>query len=327
MSAIQETVVGYVGLGIMGGAMATNLQRAGYPLVVHDLRPEAAGPHLAAGAKWAGSAQEVAERSDVIFSCLPSVAQIEAASLGPGGVLAGMTAGKAYFEMSTNTPELVRRMHAAFKEQGAFLLDAPISGGAGGARLGRLAIWVGGDKQVFARYEAVLRAMADCPIHVGPTGAGLVTKIVHNCTHQILQAGIAEVFAMGVKAGAEPLALWEAVRQGSIGRRRVFDGMIEEYLPAHYSPPNAALRIAHKDMQIATSFARELGVPMRFANLAMAELEEAMGRGWAERDSRSVMLLPQERAGIAIKADPADIRAVLERDPPAPTDTKFSGAG
>ncbi|MBB5696228.1 NAD(P)-dependent oxidoreductase [Muricoccus pecuniae] len=322
MSETSRPAVGFIGLGIMGAAMAANLQRAGYALVVHDIRREAAKPHLQAGATWASSPREVAERSDVVLSCLPSVAVIEAVALGYQGILEGTRAGQAYFEMSTNTPALIRRLHAAFLERGAHLLDAPISGGALGAERGRLGIWVGGDRDAFDRFEPVLRAMGDKPVHVGTVGTGLVTKLVHNCTSQATQAAIAEVFVLGVKAGADPVALWEAVRQGSIGRRRTFDGLVDEFLPANFDPPHAALRIILKDMLIATDLGRELGVPMRISQLALADIQEAMNRGWAERDCRSVMLLPQERAGVAIKVEPAAIERVLDRDPPAPTDTK-----
>jgi 3-hydroxyisobutyrate dehydrogenase len=258
----------------------------------------------------------------VIFSCLPGLSQIEAVALGPNGILAGIRPGQAYFEMSTSTPELISRLHAAFDARGAYMLDAPISGGARGAQRGRLAIWVGGEKSVYDRYEVVLRAMADQPAHIGPIGSGLVTKFVHNCASQATQAAIAEVFVLGVKAGAEPLSLWRAIRQGSIGRRRTFDGLIDQFLPAQFDEPQAALRIMYKDMMGATGLARDLGVPMRFANLALADIQEAMARGWAERDGRSVMLLPQERVGVAIKVSPADIREVLVADPPARTDSK-----
>jgi 3-hydroxyisobutyrate dehydrogenase len=313
---------GFIGLGIMGGAMVANLMKAGWPVVVHDIRREAAGPHLAAGAAWADSPAAMAERCDVIFSCLPDLGAIEAVALGPDGILSRAQAGTALFEMSTNSAALVRRLHAAFTDKGAHMLDAPISGGAGGARSGRLAMWVGGERAVFDRCRPVLDAMADRVVHVGPSGAGIVTKIVHNCASQAMQAALAEVFVMGVKAGAEPVALWEAIRQGSIGRRRSFDGLVDEFLPGQYDTPSAALRIVHKDMMVATGLGRELGVPLRFAALALADIAEAMNRGWSERDARCVMLLPQERAGVHVAGDPARIEAVLDRDPPAPTDTR-----
>ncbi|MDM0021777.1 NAD(P)-dependent oxidoreductase [Variovorax saccharolyticus] len=315
--------VGFIGLGIMGAAMASNLQRAGYPVVVNDVRREAAARHTEAGAAWADTPRAVAEQCEVIFSCLPNLAAIEAVALGTDGILTGVRRGQALFEMSTSSPELVARLHAAFAERDAFMLDAPISGGARGAERGRLGIFVGGDRTVFERYEPVLKTMGDQPVHVGAVGAGLVTKLVGNCMSQATQAAIAEIFVLGVKAGAEPLALWQAIRQGSLGRRRTFDGLIDEFLPASFDPPHAALRIIHKDMMIATDLGRELGVPMRFSNLALADIQEAMNRGWSERDCRAVMLLPQERVGVQIKVDPAAIQEVLQRDPPAPSDTKY----
>jgi 3-hydroxyisobutyrate dehydrogenase-like beta-hydroxyacid dehydrogenase len=314
--------VGFIGLGVMGAAMAGNLLQGGCRLRVNDIDRAAATALIEAGAVWADTPREVAEGADVVFSCLPDLAAIEAVALGPQGVLAGIRPGGVYFETSTNAPDLARRIHDAFAEAGAHMLEAPISGGATGARRGRLAIWAGGDRAAFDRFEPVLRMMSDRPLHVGPIGAGLVTKLVHNCTSQAVQAAIAEVFVLGVKAGAEPLALWEAVRQGALGRRRTFDGLVDQFLPGRYDETHAALRIIDKDLTLAAELAERVGAPTPIADLARADIRAAMARGWAERDCRSVMLLPQERAGVSIAVDPADIRAVLERDPPAPTDTK-----
>jgi len=314
--------VGFIGLGIMGASMARNIQRAGYQLVVHDIRPEAASELIGAGAIWAESPKLLMQSIDVLFTCLPGAAEIENVLLGSECVFEGARPGQACFEMSTNTPELVKKLHARFQTREVDFLDAPISGGAKGAQLGRMAIWVGGSLEVFNQYSKLLQTMGDKIVHVGVVGSGLVTKLVHNCASQSMQAALAEVFAMGVKAGAEPLKLWEAIRQGSIGRRRTFDGLIDEYLPAKFSPPNATLKTVHKDMLISTELARNLGVPMRFANLALADITEAMNLGWQDLDARSVMRLPQIRAGIEIKVDTEEIKAVLKRDPAAPTDAK-----
>ncbi len=322
MNDQTKPVVGFIGLGIMGAAMAANLQKAGYRLVVNDVKREIAASHLAAGAVWADTARAVAEQSEVVFTCLPNLYVIEEVALGPNGVLAGMRPGQALFETSTSTPELIKRLHAAFAERGAHMLDAPISGGALGAKRARLAIWVGGDKASYDRYEAVLKAMGDKPVHVGAIGSGMVTKLVHNCASQATQAAIAEVFTMGVKGGCDPLSLWQAIRQGLVGRRRTFDDLIQEFLPGNYDTPQAPLRVVYKDIKSATELGRDLGVPMRFANLAFADIQEAMNRGWAERDRRIVMLLPQERVGVEIKVDPSAIQEVLKEDPPAWSDIK-----
>jgi 3-hydroxyisobutyrate dehydrogenase-like beta-hydroxyacid dehydrogenase len=322
MTTKADITVGYIGLGLMGGPMALNLLKAGHRVVVCDVRREAADTHVAAGALWVSTPAELATQCDVIFTCLPSLVAIEEVALGPDGLIAGIRAGAGWFEMSTNSRELLVRLHGAFLRKGAHVLDAPVSGGALGAKRAQMGIWVGGDRDTYDRFESVLRAMGDRPQHVGDIGAGLVTKLVHNCASQATQAAIAEVFTLGVRAGADPLSLWAAIRQGSIGRRRTFDGLVDEFLPAEYDTPSAALRIIEKDLQLATQLGRELRVPMRFANLALADVYEAMNRGWAERDCRSVMLLPQERAGISIKVDKQRIEQVLQKDPPAPTDTK-----
>jgi 3-hydroxyisobutyrate dehydrogenase len=175
-----------------------------------------------------------------------------------------------------------------------------VSGGPRGAETRRLALWVGGDEAIFNQYRSVLDAIGDQPYYVGPIGAGSVAKLVHNCAGYTIQAALAEVFSMGVKAGVDPLALFKAVRQGAQGRRRTFDGLVDQFLPGEFDTPSFALRLAHKDVTLATALGREHRVPMRLANLALDELTEAMNRGWGERDSRVAMLLQEERAGVEI---------------------------
>ncbi len=320
--------IGFIGLGTMGASMCANLQtylkKSNHTLMVFDVRREAAEPHLAQGAQWASSPKELAEACDVIFSSLPGPPEVEAVALGGDGILAGIRKGSAYFDLSTNSPTLVRRLGEAFTGKAAHMLDAPVSGGPAGARSGRLAIWVGGEKSVFDQHKALLDAIGDQARYIGPIGAGSVAKLVHNCAGYAVQTALAEVFTMGVKGGVEPLALWEAVRMGAGGRRRTFDGLVDQFLPNSYDPPQFALRLAHKDMTLATQLGRELGVPMRLANLAMAEMTEALNRGWDNRDSRSPMLLQIERAGVKIEVGREQIAAALERDPPMKGDPKRS---
>ena len=307
---LDMPTVGFIGLGTMGAHMAANLQRAGHELVVNDIRPDAGSEHLARGARWADTAREVGEAADVVFTSLPGPPEVEEIALE---LLEGMRPGKAYFDLSTNSPTLIRHLHGLFAERGVALLDSPVSGGPRGAQTGKLAIWVGGDEQVFGQHKPLLDAIGDQVVRVGPIGCGTVAKLVHNCAGYAVQCALAEVFTMGVKAGVEPLALWKAVRQGAVGRARTFDRLTDNFLPGVFDPPSFALRLAHKDLTLATALAREHHVPMRLADLALAELTEALNRGWGQRDSRVAMLLQEERAGVEIKVDPAEIKAALEQ--------------
>jgi 3-hydroxyisobutyrate dehydrogenase-like beta-hydroxyacid dehydrogenase len=306
--------VGFIGLGTMGSSMALNTLKGGHALVVHDINRDAAAPHLEAGATWADTPRAVAEASEIVFTSLPGPPEVDAVALGEHGLLHGIRPGKVYFDLSTNSPTLVRRIHDVFAKIGAHVLDAPVSGGPQGARTGRLAIWVGGDKAIFDQYKHVLDAIGDKPYYVGPIGAGAIAKLVHNCTGYILQTALAETFTMGIKAGVDPLVLWQAVRHGALGRRQTFDGVTQHFLPAHFDPPDFALRLARKDVSLAVEVGREFNVPMRLANLTLEELTEAFNRGWGQRDSRVAMLLQEERAGVNVQVPQEKIQEILDSD-------------
>src|SRR5437867_3010785 len=227
----DNVVVGFVGLGTMGGRMAANVQRAGFKLVVHDLHRQAASHHLAAGAIWADSPRALAREADVIFSSLPEPSDVEAVALAGDGLIAGIKPGAAYFDLSTNSLSVVKKLNAAFALKGAHMLDAPVSGGPAGAASRKLAIWVGGDENVFDRHN-LLDAIGDKAAYIGPIGSATVAKLVHNMSGYALVC-------------------------------------------------------------------------------ALAEMTEALARGWGGRDSRSVMLLQQERAGVKIAVDPERLGEAL----------------
>ena len=302
--------VGFIGLGIMGGKMALNVKAAGHDLIVYDVRRQAAEPHLQAGAKWADGPKQVAQQSDVVLTSLPGPPEVEAVA---AELIESMRKETPWFDLSTNSPTVARRIHAQFAARGLTMLDAPVSGGPRGAKSRKLALLVGGDRATFDRFRPVLDAIGDQLFYIGPIGAGSIAKLVHNCAGYAIQAALAEVFTMGVKAGVDPLELWAAVRQCSLGRMRTFDRLGNQFLQGKFDPPDFALKLAHKDVTLATELAREIGVPMRIANLTHAEMTEALGRGWAERDSRSFMLLQEERAGVNIAVPAAKIQEVLDR--------------
>jgi 3-hydroxyisobutyrate dehydrogenase-like beta-hydroxyacid dehydrogenase len=293
--------IGFIGLGAMGRHMAANLQRAGYTVQAHDLR------RVEGFAPWGETPEDAVRDTEVVFTSLPGPAEVEAMAdtIGPA-----MRSGAAWFDLSTNSPECVRRIHRKLSH--VAFLDAPVSGGPGGAQAGRLALWVGGEQAVFDRYLSVLKIIGDQPLYVGPIGAGTIAKLAHNCASFSIQAALAEIFTLGVKAGVEPLALFRALRQGASGRKRTFDRLAEHFLPGKYDPAAFSLRLAHKDVSLALELARQQGVPMKIGEAALAELTEAMHRGWAERDSRVAMALQEERAGVEARVPAEALRDALK---------------
>jgi 3-hydroxyisobutyrate dehydrogenase len=194
--------IGFIGLGMMGAGMASNLQKAGHQLIVHDLSRQAASRHLANGATWADSPRAVAQQVDLVFTSLPTPANVEKVGMGEDGLASGFRKGAAWFDLSTNAVDVVRKLHAQLAEQGVAFLDAPVSGGPSGANSGRLAIWVGGDKAVFDQYKPVLDAMGDAARYIGPIGAGSIAKLVHNAAGAAVSTALAEVFTGRAPADA-----------------------------------------------------------------------------------------------------------------------------
>jgi 3-hydroxyisobutyrate dehydrogenase len=280
--------IGFIGLGAMGRPMAASLQRAGHDLQVHDLR------RVEGFANFKASVTEAAKDCEVLFTSLPGPAEVEA-------VASQVHSVKAWFDLSTNSPQAVRRLHTALAKKHIDLLDAPVSGGPRGAESGKLAIWVGGEQMVFEKFKPVLKAIGDQPYYVGPIGAGTVAKLAHNAASFTVQAALAEIFTLGVKAGVEPLALFKALRQGATGRKRTFDRLPEHFLPGVYDPPAFTLRLAHKDMSLAMELAAAEGVPMKIGQAALDELAAAMQRGWSDRDCRVAMTLQEERAKVSVR--------------------------
>ncbi|MCX7962848.1 MAG: NAD(P)-dependent oxidoreductase [Burkholderiales bacterium] len=297
--------IAFVGLGVMGAPIAARLLRAGHALSVFDLRREAAEPLLCAGARWS---EDPARGAELAFTSLPGPQEVEAWAPRLLGLLAP---GAAWFDLSTNSPQTVQRIHGEAAARGIRFLDAPVSGGPRGAQSGRFALWVGGDRETYERALPVLSAFADRPFYVGSAGAGTVAKLAHNAASFMVQTALAEAMTLGVKAGVEPLALFRALRQGATGRARTFDRLAEQFLPGRFDPPAFALRLAHKDMTLALALARSLGVPMRAGEHALAELEQALARGWGERDARVAMTLQEERAGVAVRVSPEALAAAL----------------
>jgi 3-hydroxyisobutyrate dehydrogenase len=295
--------VAFIGLGNMGGSMALNLMKAGHTLVVYDVRKEAGAPHVAQGAKWAESVRDAASQGELILTSLPGPPEVEVVALGPDGIIHAAQPGSVFADLSTNSPTVMRKIHAAFKAKGIHVLDSPVSGGAIGAKRGTLQVMVGGDEGIYNEVKGVLGAMGNNIGYMGAIGSGCIAKLVHNMISIVSRQLIAEGFTLGVKAGVKPEALLEAIRGASFGQGLILSHMIPDVvLKGDFDNIRFALKLARKDVGLATALAREYDVPMPLAAVGEQIMIEAMARGWGERDSTSPWELQEEKAGVKVRA-------------------------
>jgi 3-hydroxyisobutyrate dehydrogenase-like beta-hydroxyacid dehydrogenase len=294
--------IGFIGLGNMGGPMASHILAAGHTLTVYDARREAAAPHLKGGALWADSPRAVAATSEIVFTSLPGPKEVESVALGEGGILQGAAPETVYIDLSTSSPTLIRRIHEVYKEKKVQVLDAPVSGGPIGAQQATLAVMVGGDPAVYQRVKPVLDAIGNKVTYVGAIGCGAIAKIVHNMIGICQQLILAEGFTLGVKAGVDPEALRQAVAGGAVGQGLMLNYVMPEVVfKGDFDTVRFALKLARKDIGLATDLRREFNVPLKIANISEQELVEGMARGWAERDSTAPFTLQEERAGVKVR--------------------------
>jgi 2-hydroxy-3-oxopropionate reductase len=213
-SSMMEKV-GFVGLGIMGAAMARNLLEAGHELVAYNrtkAKAEALAEH---GAEVAGSAGEVAEACGVVITILPGPPEVREVVAGEGGLLESAHEGALIVDMSTSSPALARELHRAAKEKGVGTLDAPVSGGDVGAIDGTLSIMVGGEEDDFERARPLFGVMGETVVHVGGAGAGQTVKACNQVVVALVIEAVSEALVLGSKGGADPEKVAEALSGGS----------------------------------------------------------------------------------------------------------------
>ena len=300
----METV-GFIGLGNMGGPVAGHIQRAGFPMVVYDLREQTTRPFAERGATVADSAAALARQSDMIITALPMPGDVEEVACDAHGILQGVRQNSIYIDISTGPPSLIRRLEPLFRAKGAFVLEAPVASGQPGAARGIHEVMVGGDKEIFKRAAPVLRAFGDQVLHAGPLGSGSICKLVHQMVNSTISQAIAEGLTLGVKAGVDTKALWECVRRGMVGRMHVLHVQVPQTVfRNNFETDTFPLKLLRKDVGLATALGRELNVPLRLTNIAEQNLMEAANRGWGDKAAYTVtFLLQEEAANVDLRAD------------------------
>ena len=271
--------VGFVGLGIMGAAMAGNLLEAGHELVVHNRTRTKAEQLVPHGALVADSPREVAEASDTIITMLPGPSEVEEVVAGEDGLLEGTREGSLIVDMSTSSPVLARELASTAKECGVGMLDAPVSGGDVGARDGTLSIMVGGEDDDFERARPLFEVMGETVVHVGGAGAGQVVKACNQIVVALVIEAVAEALVLGSKAGVDPDRVVE-VLSGGLAANKVLEVKGEKFL-THEFTPGGKVEYHRKDLGIALAAGREYGVTLPVTALVdqMFGVLETKGRG------------------------------------------------
>lgn len=268
MTASTLPTVGFIGLGNMGSGMTRNLRKAGFPLVVTDLRRESATDLIDGGARWADTPAEVAAGSDVVITMLPTPRHVSEVVNGHAGILAGISDGGTWIDMSTSVPEVadqVRRDHAA---RALHVLDAPVSGMSVGAAAGMLQIFIGGDPDDVARLRPLFEAMGDPEriLHVGGHGAGYAVKLLINQLWFSHLVATAEVLAVGVKAGVDLDVLRSSLVASPANSAFVERDVLSVLEKGDYDE-GFAIALACKDLGLSIDLARSVGVPAELSAL------------------------------------------------------------
>ncbi|HEV2057398.1 MAG TPA: NAD(P)-dependent oxidoreductase [Methylomirabilota bacterium] len=288
--------VGFIGVGNMGNPMAGNVLKALFPMTVFDTNPKAMENLVEAGARRAGSAREVVDQSEIVLTSLPASPDVEAMYLEPGGLVERAKPGTILIDLSSVLPSTPRKIEPRAKARGVYFLEAPVSGGVSGARAATLAIMVGGDAEPLARAQPVLRAIGPNIFHVGPVGAGNTMKAINNMMACVNGVAMMEGLVLGVKAGLDPMTIYEVVKASS-GGSKALERIPRALIPRNFEP-GFKVALMNKDLETFNTIAKELHVPVSFSNVAQRYQQAAMAAGLAEQDT-SVVLTIIERLAVA----------------------------
>jgi 2-hydroxy-3-oxopropionate reductase len=291
--------IAFVGLGIMGKPMSKNLLKAGHSVVVYDVAPAPVADVVAAGGTAAKSSKDAASQADVIITMLPDGPEVEAAVLGPGGILEGAAKGSTVIDMSSISPVVAQKVGAACAAKGVEFLDAPVSGGEPKAIEGTLAIMVGGDAKTFEKIEPILKNMGASVTLTGPVGAGNVTKLANQIMVACNIAAMGEALTLATKAGLDPEVVFNAVKGGLAGSN-VLNAKAPMAISRNFQP---GFRIAlhQKDLRNALLAAESMKVPLPLTSVVQNMLMALMNAGKGGLDHSAIVTVVEMMSGVEIK--------------------------
>jgi 2-hydroxy-3-oxopropionate reductase len=290
--------IGFIGVGIMGGPMVRNLMKAGYAVTVFDVVPAAVEAVKKEGAGVAASAREVAQGNPVVITMLPDSPDVEAAVLGPDGVLAGAKPGTLLIDMSTISPVVSRKVAAEGTKRQVRVLDAPVSGGDKGAIAGTLSIMVGGDASDFEAARKIFEAVGKTITHCGPHGAGQVVKACNQIVVAVTIEAVSEALVLGSKAGVKPETILKVLGGGLAGNK-VMEVRGPNFLN-HDFTPGFKIKLHRKDLAIVLSAAHEYGVALPVTALVDQMLTSLVTEGQGEKDHSALLTHIEKLSGHVI---------------------------
>lgn len=292
--------VGVIGIGNIGSAIAANLLADGNRVSVFDSDTGRAEESVAAGATWAASAAAVGEAADITFTSLPTPAVMRAVA---EEWLEGSQSGGILVDLSTNAPAMVREVGSRLARAGRHLLEAPLTGGAIGAKMRMLVFMVGGDEEVYRRCEPLLAKLGRATFHLGPLGLGNVAKLVNSLMAFTATCVSLEGLAVAAKSGIDLRTMIDVIRTGGAGNfftDRMVEGINERGRPTQF-----ALALAAKDAGLLLEVAREAGVPLPVGAEVAQSLVAAIGAGLGERDFTDIVELIERQSGVKLHLPPA----------------------
>ncbi len=292
--------IGFIGLGNVGSKLAGSLLRNGFDLTVRDLDRSVAEPFLEKGAKWADSPREMAEAVDFIITCLPSPAASAAVMEADDGILAGLSAGKVWGEMSTTDEAEVKRLGALVEARGATAMDCPVSGGCHRAATGNIAIFVGAERAAFEKTFPALTAMGRRILHVGPLGSASVLKVVTNYLASVHLAALGEALVVSQKAGMDLNVAYEAIRISS-GNSFVHETESQVILNGSRNI-NFTMDLVIKDMGLFDRLAQRLDVPLEISPLVLDIFKDGQARYGAREWSSNIVRRLEDACGVELRA-------------------------
>ena len=291
--------IGFIGLGIMGAPMASNLCKAGYPPAVYDLNPTAVQRLTAQGSRELPPSAMGAE-CDVLFTILPNGSVVDSVLFGPGGAAADLRPGSLVVDMSSVTPEESRSFSTRLKDRGVGFLDAPVSGGEPKAIDGTLAFMVGGSQDDFQRAWPYFQAMGASALLVGPCGCGSTAKLANQIIVNLTIAAVSEALVLATKAGADPDKVYQAIRGGLAGST-VLDVKAPMMLARNFVP-GGKISINLKDIKNVMSSAHAMDVPLPLTAQLLEIMQSLKVGGHLDDDHAGIVQYFERLAGVEVRA-------------------------